>query len=104
MKTYIDIIAENIVAKETRLLRKMEIDTNKIKAGLTTKQKAIFARIVERLGLKGKELTDAQEGAILFITLYYGDDGECVGPRRLLQWYYRYSLLSIRILLQVKHH
>ncbi len=87
MKTYIDIIAENIVAKETRLLRKMEIDTNKIKAGLTTKHKAIFARIVERLGLKGKELTDAQEGAILFITLYYGDNGEWIEEGNLVEVY-----------------
>ena len=69
MKTYIDIIAENLVTNKKRLLRKVEIDTNKIKAELTPKQKGIFERIVERLGLKGKELTDTQEEAILFMAL-----------------------------------
>lgn len=74
MKTYIDILAKNIETKETRLLRKMEIDTNKIKAGLTSKQKAIFDRVVERLGLKGKELSDAQEEAILYLALEYNGE------------------------------
>lgn len=74
MKTYIDIIAFDCKTKKERLLRKMEIDTNKIKAGLTPKQMAIFARIVERLGLKGNELTDAQEEAILYMALEHNGE------------------------------
>lgn len=72
MKTCIDIIAYIVGTEEKRLLRKMEIDTNKIKAELTPKQKSIFDRIVERLGLKGKELSEAQEEAILFMALHDG--------------------------------
>ena len=74
MKTYIDIIAANLVTNKKRLLRKIEIDTNKIKAGLTPKQKAIFARIVERLELKGEELSDAQEEAILYLALEHNGE------------------------------
>lgn len=88
MKTYINIIAENLLTKELRLLRKIEIDTNKIKAGLTPKQKARFDRIVERLGLKGKELSDAQEEAILYLALEH--NGEFVdrdGDERLMDDY-----------------
>lgn len=88
MKTYINIIAKNLLTKELRLLRKIEIDTNKIKAGLTPKQKARFDRIVERLGLKGKELSDAQEEAILYLALEH--NGEFVdrdGDERLMDDY-----------------
>lgn len=74
MKTYIDIIAENIVTNKSRLLRKVEIDTNKIKADLTPIQKARFDRIVERLELKGEELSDTQEEAILYLALEYNGE------------------------------
>lgn len=87
MKTYINIIAENLLTKELRLLRKIEIDTNKIKAGLTPKQKARFDRIVERLGLKGKELSEAQEEAILFMALYDGKDPDFIEIGRLWDFY-----------------
>lgn len=69
MKTYFDIFAYNTKTHEERLLRTIEVDTEKTKAGLTPKQKAVFNQIVERLGLKGKELTDAQEESILYLAL-----------------------------------
>lgn len=74
MKTYIEIIAENLVTNKKRLLRKVEIDTNKIKADLTPIQKTRFDRIVERLELKGEELSDAQEEAILYLALEHNGE------------------------------
>ena len=74
MKTYIDIIAFDCKTEKERLLRKVEIDTNKIKADLTPIQKARFDRIVERLELKGEELSDAQEEAILYLALEYNGE------------------------------